>query len=71
MNPKQEYKVPQPNKTGSVPPEFVRTQSAPPEGKEAALGALRSKVPNLTANSQNFQSNSQKVPKNIYNITYF
>ena len=71
MNPKQEFKVPQPNKATVDPPEFVRTHSAPPEGKEAVLGALRSKMPNLSTNAQNFQTNnSQKVSLNILIIIY-
>ena len=58
MNQKQEYKVPQPNKATFFPPEFVRTLAAPPEGKEAVLSALRSKMPNLSTNAQNFQTNN-------------
>ena len=72
MNPKQKYKAPRPNKATIYPPEFVRARSAPPEEKEAVLSALRSKIPNLSTNSQKFHNNnSQKVPKHPYNFICF
>jgi len=48
------YKVPQ------LPLEFIRTQSAPPEGKEGELGALRNKV-NLSNQQQVANLNKEKV----------
>lgn len=64
----QPIKSPYPTTKNQMPLDLARTQSAPPEGKEAELGALKNKANNIS--SQQLSGNQSSQPKVLF-VKYF
>ena len=59
----QPIKYPDPNSKSQMQLDLLRTQSAPPEGKEAELGALKNKANNISSQQMSGNQSSQGAQK--------